>query len=169
MMDNDGAPRIWLASTEGRARRAPLCAQEIADLHQLAVMCDNARRQSRDVDIRIALAIFPALRLLVRVQPGVWARPNGSHERALRYSSSTAAAMTLVPEDHWIECNPRAGGRIEILGPGDAGVVGWGSNDHFPLAACAAALRARASLAADRPKAIGRHIDRAPQARQQTG
>jgi len=62
-----------------------------------------------------------------------------------------------VPPAHWIECNPRAGGRIEVFGPDEAAEVGWGRNDHFPLAASAASLRARAALASRDALATGHH------------
>lgn len=116
-------------------------------LASLADLCDRARGPSRDLDARIALAIFPTMRTLRMLSPGVWARPDGSSVRALRYSSSSVAAMTLVPSGHWIECSVDVVGRIEIHGPDDADPIGCGRNDHFPLAALAAALRARSALA----------------------
>ena len=109
-----------------------------ADLNRLAELCDGAPGPSREIDMRIALAISPDLRQLTGLGP----HPGASTVGAPRYSSSTAAALTLMPDGHWIEFNPRGGGRIEIFGPDSMREIGWGRNSHFPLAASAAALRA---------------------------
>ena len=92
--------------------------------------------------MRIALAVSQN-----SGQPnGLAAHPGPPEVGAPRYSSSTAAALTLMPDGHWIEFNPRGGGRIEIFGPDSVREIGWGRNRHFPLAASAAALRALAWL-----------------------
>ncbi|MBA2920506.1 hypothetical protein GON01_02225 [Sphingomonas sp. MAH-20] len=136
---------LWRA--EGPAR---LGSREAADLNAVADLCDGAIGPSREIDTRIALAVSPHLRLLASVAPGLWANPDGSRVRAPRYSSLSAAALTLVPDSHSVEFNPRAGGQVEILGPDGRREIGWGRNRHFPLAAAAAALRARAWLASAR-------------------
>lgn len=128
------------------------------DLNELADLCDAATGPSREIDMSIALAVTPELRLLASVDPGTWIHPDGSRVAAPRYSSLTTAALSLVPESHCIEFSPRAGGQIEIPGPDGEGKIGWGRNRHFPLAACAAALRARARLAADRPDTVSGHM-----------
>jgi hypothetical protein len=132
---------IW---SEGGSSRPS--AHDPADFHRLADLCDGASLPSRELDERIALAVSPSLRLLASLEPGVWTHPDGSRVRAPRYSSSTKDALALIPDGHRIACNPRAAGRIEIYRPDGTGEVGWGRNRHFPLAASAAALRARASL-----------------------
>jgi hypothetical protein len=141
------AIRLSLASRwqDERARR--IGGGEIAGFDELADLCDAAAGPSREIDTRIALAVMPYLRLLASIAPGLWAHPDGSRVRAARYSALTAAALTLVPDGHCIEFSPRAGGQVEIPGPDGARAIGWGRNRHFPLAAAAAALRARAWLA----------------------
>ena len=146
-------PWLWplaIRSLRGPARPEP---RRSIDLGRLADLCDGAAGPSRDIDALIAIAVSPSLRSLVSLEPGVWARPDGSRLTAPRYSSSTAAALTLVPDGHEIGFNPRGGGRIEIHDPDRAVEAGWGRNRHFPLAASAAALRARALLDPDQTMA----------------
>jgi hypothetical protein len=142
---------VWTGEGLGQS-----CGHGLADLHRLANLCDGAAGPSREIDQRIALAVSPSLRLLASVAPGVWAPPDGSHVSGPRYSSSTMATLTLVPGVRWIECNPRAAGRIEICGPDRSGENGWARNGDFPLAASAAALRALAGLAALRTTPVRR-------------
>jgi hypothetical protein len=141
------AARFWLTGQWREEGAARLASREPGDFGSLADLCDSALAPSREIDMLVALAVSPRLRLLASPAPGVWAVPDGSRVRAPRYTSSTAAALTLVPDGYWIEYNPRAAGRIEIRGPGGECELGWGRNTHFPLAACAAALRALARLA----------------------
>jgi hypothetical protein len=147
------ALRLSLANLWREEAPARFGSRGGADLNELADLCDGASGPSRELDTRIALAVTPRLRLLASVAPGIWAHPDGSRVRALRYSSLTAAALTLVPDSHWIEFSARAGGQIEIPGPDGTRAIGWGRNRHFPLAAAAAALRARAWLADRRAEA----------------
>lgn len=141
------AARFWLAGMWREEGSALLASGEPGDFDSLADLCDGAVAPSREIDMLVALAVSPRLRLLASLAPGVRSLPDGSPVKAPRYTSSTTAALTLVPDGHFIEYNPRAAGRIEIRGPGGERVVGWGRNTHFPLAACAAALRALARLA----------------------
>jgi hypothetical protein len=141
------AIRLSLASRWQEEGAPRIGGGEIAGFDELADLCDAAAGPSREIDMRIALAVTPHLRLLAAIAPGLWAHPDGSRVRAARYSQLTAAALTLVPGGYWIEFSPRAGGQVEIRGPEGAREIGWGRNRHFPLAAAAAALRARAWLA----------------------
>lgn len=143
----DGASPLFRPSGDAEAGAALL---------RLAEICDGTYRPSRDLDIRIALATVPGLAQLAKIAPGVWAQGDGIQIRAPRYTASSAAAISLVPDGYWIGCNPRAAGRIEVYGPDEDGAVGWGRNDHFPLAASAAALRTRAALLARPDQMPGR-------------
>jgi hypothetical protein len=101
------------------------------------VACKNARAPCREIDARIALAVFPALRSLIVVAPGVWQQDDGSHVRALLYSATRRAAATLVPQGYWIETGP--------LGTAVVGELGEWMADHpiEAIALCIAALDAR--------------------------
>lgn len=99
--------------------------------------CKRADRPSRELDAGIALALFPSLADLVPLEPGVWQQADGSHARALRYSSSWEAAASIVPRGCWIENGPD--------GPRVAGPTGEWNGDHEArvIALCIAALAAR--------------------------
>ena len=99
--------------------------------------CRAAAAPSRDLDARIARAVFPALAALPVVEPGVWRGEDGGRVRALRYTDSRSAAATLVPPGCWIDAG----------GPGItvAGAEGEWTGAHAveAIALCIAALRAR--------------------------
>src|SRR3546814_14077285 len=67
---------------------------------QLAVTiaaCQLAITPSRALDGEIALAVFPALIELPRVEAGIWSQADGTRVRALRYFAVRSAAATPVP------------------------------------------------------------------------
>lgn len=99
--------------------------------------CQHAAEPSRALDAQIALAVFPALADLPAVDEGIWAHPDGTRVRALRYSACRTAATTLVPPGCWIE----ARGRESIV----CGAHGeWaGTHENEAIALCIAALSAR--------------------------
>lgn len=106
-------------------------------LHEAIAACLGARVPSRSLDARIAVALFPALAGLPSLGVGLWRHEDGSRVRALLYSSSCAAAATLVPQGCWVE-------------PMDEGAKVAGSDGEWvgkhtvePIALCLAALRAR--------------------------
>jgi hypothetical protein len=84
---------------------ARLKASKIASvrLAELAYRCIAAGEPSRELDAKIAMGIFPDLRKLVMLTPGVWVHPDGGRVRALRYSGSFSAASSLVPAGKWFE------------------------------------------------------------------
>ena len=99
--------------------------------------CKRAETPTRELDAEIALALFPSLRALAPIAPGIWQNTDGSHVRALRYSSSWAAAATIVPPGCWIEAGS-AGPRV--AGPGGE----WdGVHEMRAIALSIAALGAR--------------------------
>lgn len=109
---------------------------------QLAVAiaaCQRAITPSRALDGEIALAVFPALIELPRVEAGIWSHADGTRVRALRYSEVRSAAATLVPPGCWIE---EEGAHVIV-----AGAQGTWSGDHahHAISLCIAALNARAA------------------------
>ncbi|WP_254515797.1 hypothetical protein [Novosphingobium sp. G106] len=99
--------------------------------------CKAALAPSREIDARIALAVFPALRGLTSVAPGVWEQHDGGHVRALLYTAACPAAATLVPPGYWIETGPQA---VVVLGE----LGEWiGVHSVEAIALCIAALDAR--------------------------
>lgn len=103
--------------------------------------CRIARAASRALDGEIALATFPSLNDLVRIDAGVWRQRDGSRVRALRYSELRQAAATLVPAGCWVE--DRQHGIVVSGALGD-----WfGEHPLEPVALCIAALEARAAKA----------------------
>ena len=99
--------------------------------------CKGASEPDRDLDARIALAEFPALRSLTVIAPGVWLQDDGSHVRALLYTATCRAAAMLVPPGYWIEAGPEGTTVVGELGQWTA---------HHPVGAialCMAALYAR--------------------------
>lgn len=114
---------------------------EVAGHHALLAdalaACRVAGASSRELDARIALAIFPALRTLCPIEPGVWRQDDGNRVRALLYSAARRAAATLVPQGCWIETNKR--GTVVL---GEYG--NWvGAHPVEAIALCIAALDAR--------------------------
>lgn len=109
-------------------------------LLDVAHACEAASGPDRQLDARIAIAVFPVLRDLPRLDIGVWQHFDGSRVRALRYSFTRTAAAMLVPARHWIEPDPIDPNRIWIHGeePGDAASA---RHPLTPLAISAAALR----------------------------
>lgn len=69
--------------------------------------CRIASAPSRELDARIALAVFPALRTLCPIEPGVWRQDDGLRVRALLYTAARRVAATLVPQGCWIETDKR--------------------------------------------------------------
>lgn len=99
--------------------------------------CKGASEPDRDIDARIALAVFPALRSLTVIAPGVWLQDDGNHVRALLYTATCRAAAMLVPSGYWIEAGPQGTTVVGELGQWTA---------HHPveaIALCMAALDAR--------------------------
>lgn len=109
----------------------------LAETAAAIAACRAADASSRDLDTRIARAVFPALAALRPVEPGVWQGEDGSRVRALRYTGSRIAAATLVPPGCWIDTD---GSEVVV-----AGVEGEWSGTHAveAIALCIAALRAR--------------------------
>ncbi|MDT9601039.1 hypothetical protein [Sphingosinicella rhizophila] len=140
--------------TDETGEVAPHPLSKIARMMFLADVVDLATEPSRALDAWIATEIFPSLLGFRAAGPGIWIDDDGGRVRALLYSSSLSAATTLVPEQYWIE-RPAGGASIEVHGP-DPNIVGFGENTHMPLAASAAALRARTRLALARHREEGR-------------
>lgn len=100
-------------------------------------LCQMSDGPSRILDMDIAFAIFPGLRDLPLIHVGVWQHPDGSRVRALRYSSSEAAASTLVPSGYWVLSS---GPGMVVMGPAGE----WESDNQVrAIALCVAALQAR--------------------------
>jgi hypothetical protein len=108
---------------------------------QLADVIESFGAPDRQLDARIAAAVFPALGDLPRIDEAVWQHPDGSRVRALRYTFAIAAAMALIPPGHWLEQDAELRGRIWIYGPGASDQVS-AINSLPALAVSAAALRA---------------------------
>lgn len=119
----------------------------LAALLGAAAACEVAAWPDRLLDARIALAVFPAMRLLPVIAVAIWRHPDGSRIRALNYTSSPFSAMTLLPSGHWLEKEP------------SPSLVFWarsldsiddvsGNHTVSALAIAAALLRARAHSAA---------------------
>lgn len=130
-------------AADGRAMTAPAAPSirnrrdDLAETAAAIAACRAADAPSRDLDARIARAVFPALAALPPVEPGVWQGEDGGRVRALRYTGSRSAAATLVPPGCWID----AGGSAVTV----AGAEGeWtGTHPVEAIALCIAALRAR--------------------------
>lgn len=84
---------------------------EVPEFHALLASalaaCRVASAPSRELDAQIALAVFPALRTLHSIEPGVWRQDDGLRVRALLYTAARRAAATLVPQGCWIETDKR--------------------------------------------------------------
>lgn len=128
-------------------------------LLKLAERVEALERPDREVDAAITLAIFPWIGIN---EDGDFIRKDGSpydgvRIRVLEYTASLDAALTLVPDDPWIEIKgPRKYLNIPTHSPNywsamvsewyhEGEGVGWGTTPA--LALCAAALKARATLA----------------------
>ena len=99
--------------------------------------CQKATAPSRELDSRIAMAVFPALIALPVVEAGIWLQQDGTRVRALRYSEARSAAATLVPAGCWIDNNDWG-----IIVSGANGE--WtGTHPHKAISLCIAALCAR--------------------------
>ncbi|AYJ84623.1 hypothetical protein D3Y57_00515 (plasmid) [Sphingomonas paeninsulae] len=110
---------------------------------ELAQLCEGASAADRELDARIARAMFPGLADLHPLEIAVWRHGDGSRIRALRYSADKNAAMTLVPIGHWIEADAGLRGHVWVYGPrGDEAVSA--NHDLEPLAISAACLRSHA-------------------------
>lgn len=116
----------------------PECSEK--HLRDAADACEAAEAPDRHLDARIALAVFPPLRKLPQVHPGVWQHPDGDRVRALRYSFTPTAAAMLVPAGHWLESDPNVPVRMWVYGPGSEDAAS-ASNKLPALAISAAALR----------------------------
>jgi len=110
-------------------------------LLQLADVIESFGAPDRQLDARIAVAVFPALGDLPRIDEAVWLHRDGSRVRALRYTFAIAAATTLIPSGNWLEQDIEVRGRYWIYGPGADDKVS-AINSLPALAVCAAALRA---------------------------
>lgn len=99
--------------------------------------CRAVGAPSRTLDARIALAVFPALRTLHAITPGVWRQCDETHVRALLYSATRRAAATLVPQGCWIESDQHG---TKVLGERGSWV---GVHPVDAIALCIAALAAR--------------------------
>lgn len=116
---------------------APVTEQEPSALLSVIDLCRQANAADRQLDVAIALAVFPSFANLSVLETGVWRHGDGTRVRALRYSASSSAACTLVPAGYWVE---RSGRQVRVCG--DRGE--W--SDAHPveaLAICIAALSAR--------------------------
>lgn len=102
-----------------------------------ACMCADA--PGRNLDSLIAAAVFPALAELPMIAVGIWRQYDGTHARALRYSGSRSAAMTLVPAGYWIETY---GNDVHVCGERGEWI---GTHRIDAIAICIAALKARLS------------------------
>lgn len=130
-----------MSSVETR-KLAP-CDRRVDCLNAVASACESASSDDRALDALIALAVFPGLAGLARVEAGVWLHADGARIRALRYTSDRTAAATLVPGGHWIEIDPANFHRAWIHGP-LSGSSCSALNPLPALALTAAALRAQA-------------------------
>jgi hypothetical protein len=110
-------------------------------LLQLADVIESFGAPDRQLDARIAAAVFPALSSLPRIDEAVWQHADGSRVRALRYTFAIEAAMTLIPSGHWLEQDTGLPGRFWVYGSG-AGDNVSATNSLPALAVSAAALRA---------------------------
>ena len=112
-------------------------AKSRSSIEAVIQSCKRAETPARGLDAEIALVLFPSLRALAPIAPGIWQNTDGSRVRALRYSDSWAAAATIVPSGCWIEAGP-AGARV--AGPSGE----WdGVHEMRAIALCIAALCAR--------------------------
>lgn len=132
-----------------RLRVAGMTGQSQRELREIAHLCEVAKVADRELDACIALAIFPGLAALERIEIAVWRHSDGSRIRALRYSDNKAAAATLLPAGHWLETDPDATDRIWVYGPRTDDAV---SARHVSeaLAIAAACLRMHGRLKAKR-------------------
>lgn len=115
-----------------------------AALAALADRVEAAGAADRALDAEIAMAVFPPLRALRAVSPGVWIDAEGGRVRALRYSESRTAATTLVPVGHWLAGPVDDGDPVTIHSPDEDAPTATASGASAALAITAAALRARA-------------------------
>ncbi|MDE1918413.1 MAG: hypothetical protein KGJ57_17800 [Sphingomonadales bacterium] len=130
-----------------RLRVAGLTGQVRRELHEIVHLCEIATVADRELDARIALAIFPRLAVLEKIGVGVWRHSDGSRIRALRYSADETAAASLLPAGHWLEADPDALDRVWVYGPCSGDEV---SARHVSkaLAIAAACMHMRAKLKA---------------------
>jgi hypothetical protein len=119
----------------------------IAALGALADRVEAAAGADRALDAEIAMAVFPPLRALQAVSPGIWIDEAGGRVRALRYTGSRTAATTLVPIGHWLMGTIDDGEPVTIHSPDENAPVATGCNPSAALSIAAAALRARAFAA----------------------
>ncbi|WP_257558434.1 hypothetical protein [Sphingobium sp. CFD-2] len=110
-------------------------------IYSAIAACKSAKAASRDLDAQIAMSVFPGLEVLPLIAAGVWRQDDGKHVRALRYSSSRSAAMTLVSPGCWLEA---IGDDVHILGETGEWI---GTHALGAIAICIAALTARLSEA----------------------
>lgn len=121
--------------------RTPATTRRVSDdalLHAIHE-CERSHGPSRELDAKIAIAVFPALAELPELGPGIWQNADGSRVRALHYSSVWKAAATLPPAGHWIDKDE---GLVSVSGPDGV----WTA--HHPnqtIALCLASLRSRAA------------------------
>lgn len=118
------------------AQRAEKCLDEaLSDtIHE----CERLASPSRELDAKIAVAVFPALADLPALAPGIWRHEDGSRIRALRYSSSWSAAATLPAAGHWIDVDQNT---VRVSGPNG---VWTASHPDKTIALCLASLLSRA-------------------------
>ena len=116
------------------------------EFQDLARLCEVAAAADRELDARIACAVFPGLAHLARLDIAVWSHDDGSRIRALRYTGEPAAAAMLVPPGHWIEADHDWHDCVWLYGPGSDDALS-ARHAHRPLAISAVCLRMRACLA----------------------
>jgi hypothetical protein len=125
---------------------AHLKASKIASvrLAELAYRCIEAREPSRELDAKIARAVFPELQKFVMLTPGVWVHPDGRRVRALHYSGSFSAAASLVPAGDWFEEEAAPRHTISVHSHRLSQAPASATHGIAALALAAAALLARA-------------------------
>lgn len=104
----------------------------------LADLCDLAAAPSRRLDRQIAALLSARL----AADPG--GGPDPKPARIPRYTSLPLSALSLMPQDHWVEHRTGPGPSVLIFGPGRSEPIASARSREAALAICAAALRARA-------------------------
>lgn len=109
-----------------------------ADLIQAAIdACRASKSPNRWLDSQVARAIFPDLAVMQELKAGIWQNADGSQMTARRYSSSVAAAMTLVPSGYRLE---DSGSYFIVVGESGSS---RGRHRYLAIGLCIAALRCR--------------------------
>jgi len=109
-----------------------------ADLIQAAIdACRAGKSPNRQLDSQVARAIFSHLAAMQEIEVGIWQNADGTRMTAPRYSSSVAAAMTLIPSGYRLE---DSGSYFVVVG--DSG-SSRGRHKYLAIGLCIAALRCR--------------------------